>query len=379
MKVALQRTFAVPASADAAWALLQDIEGVAGCMPGAKITERINDRLYKGTVAVKFGPASMSFRGDVEVVSLEAASKTLHMVGKGTDSTGSSGASMDLTARVEAIDAAACNLIGASEVSMSGKAAAFGGRMIDSVADQVLKQFASNFAAQVQAKQAQAQRVGAAGGAGKRPRRAGGCVAAEAVERTGVDLGSDQRLAAFVVRSEENMSAERMLELTAMQQDLARAGYIAEPRLVAALLLMQDLGRPLLLEGDAGVGKTEVAKVLATVRHARLIRLQCYEGLDAHAAMYEWNYQRQLLAIKLLEHDERGIAQKEQDIFSERYLLKRPLLEAITCDAAAGPADRRGRPGRRGLRGLPARAAVGLPAFDPGTRHRARRPAGRWW
>ena len=132
------------------------------------------------------------------------------------------------------------------------------------------------------------------------------------------------------------MSAERKLELASLQQDLARAGYIAEPRLVAALLLMQDLGRPLLLEGDAGVGKTEVAKVLATVRHTRLIRLQCYEGLDAHSAMYEWNYQRQLLAIKLLENDERAgeksLAQKEQDIFSERYLLKRPLLEAITCD-----------------------------------------------
>jgi uncharacterized protein len=145
----------MPGSADAAWALLQDIDGVAGCMPGAKITERINDRLYKGTVAVKFGPASMSFRGDVEVVSLEPASRTLRIVGKGTDSTGSSGASMDLTARVEAIDAGSCNLIGASEVSMSGKAATFGGRMIDSVADQLLKQFASNFAAQVQAKQAQ--------------------------------------------------------------------------------------------------------------------------------------------------------------------------------------------------------------------------------
>jgi len=128
------------------------------------------------------------------------------------------------------------------------------------------------------------------------------------------------------------MSAERALELAALQRDLGEAGYIAERSLVAALLLMQDLGRPLLLEGDAGVGKTEVAKVLATVRHTRLIRLQCYEGLDAHAAMYEWNYQRQLLAIKLLEHDERGIAQKEQDIFSERYLLKRPLLEAIGCD-----------------------------------------------
>jgi len=128
------------------------------------------------------------------------------------------------------------------------------------------------------------------------------------------------------------MTAERGLQVAALQQTLADAGYIAERNLVAALLLMQDLGRPLLLEGDAGVGKTEVAKVLATVRNTRLIRLQCYEGLDAHAAMYEWNYQRQLLAIKLLEHDERGIAQKEQDIFSERYLLKRPLLEAISCE-----------------------------------------------
>jgi MoxR-like ATPase len=123
-----------------------------------------------------------------------------------------------------------------------------------------------------------------------------------------------------------------MLEVAGLQRELADAGYIAERQLVSALLLMQDLGRPLLLEGDAGVGKTEVAKVLAVVRQTRLIRLQCYEGLDAHAAMYEWNYQRQLLAIKLLENDERGIAQKEQDIFSERYLLARPLLEAIRCE-----------------------------------------------
>ena len=97
-----------------------------------------------------------------------------------------------------------------------------------------------------------------------------------------------------------------MNEVAALQQPAGRrAGYVAEPALAAALLLMLDLGRPLLLEGDAGVGKTEVAKALATVRGTRLIRLQCYEGLDVHAAMYEWNYQRQLLAIKLLEHDER--------------------------------------------------------------------------
>jgi len=126
----------------------------------------------------------------------------------------------------------------------------------------------------------------------------------------------------------------RARELATLQESLATAGYIADPPLAAALLLMQELGRPLLLEGEAGVGKTEVAKVLAAIRATRLIRLQCYEGLDAHAAMYEWNYQRQLLAIKLLEHDERGVAQKEEDIFSERYLLKRPLLEAISADTA---------------------------------------------
>ena len=122
-----------------------------------------------------------------------------------------------------------------------------------------------------------------------------------------------------------------MTEVAALQQQLAGAGYVAERSLAAALLLMIDLQRPLLVEGDAGVGKTEVAKALAEVKKTRLIRLQCYEGLDAHAAMYEWNYQRQLLAIKLLEQDERSVAAKEQDIFSERYLLKRPLLEAIGC------------------------------------------------
>ena len=123
---------------------------------------------------------------------------------------------------------------------------------------------------------------------------------------------------------------KRSQAIADLQQRLAAAGYIAEPALAAALLLMQDLGRPLLLEGDAGVGKTEVAKVLAQLHDTRLIRLQCYEGLDAHAAMYEWNYQRQLLAIKLLEQED--LSRKEQEIFSERYLLKRPLLEAISCE-----------------------------------------------
>ena len=154
MKVTLEKIFPMPASADTAWALLQDIEGVAGCMPGAKITERIDTQHYKGTVAVRFGPASMAFRGEVEVRGIDAAAQTLRLFAKGTDTTGSSAASMDLAARVEAVDAVSCNLLGTSEVSMSGKAATFGGRMMGSVADQVLKQFAANFATQVQALQA---------------------------------------------------------------------------------------------------------------------------------------------------------------------------------------------------------------------------------
>ena len=100
-------------------------------------------------------------------------------------------------------------------------------------------------------------------------------------------------------------SVTRNSEIGDLQRRLEAVGYVAEAPLAAALLLMLELGRPLLVEGDAGVGKTEIAKALALTQGTRLIRLQCYEGLDVHSAMYEWNYQRQLLAIKLLEHDDR--------------------------------------------------------------------------
>jgi MoxR-like ATPase len=115
-----------------------------------------------------------------------------------------------------------------------------------------------------------------------------------------------------------------------LQERLAEAGYIAERGLSATLLLFTELQRPLLLEGDAGVGKTEIARVLAQVFDCRLIRLQCYEGLDVNSAVYEWNYQHQLLAIKLLEQGKISPDSAEQQIFSEKYLLERPLLQAIT-------------------------------------------------
>ncbi|MBX9829978.1 MAG: MoxR family ATPase [Xanthobacteraceae bacterium] len=112
-------------------------------------------------------------------------------------------------------------------------------------------------------------------------------------------------------------------------QRLADAGYIADRDIATALWLMELLKRPLLLEGEAGVGKTEVAKSLATVHGAELIRLQCYEGLDQNAALYEWNYQRQLLAIKAREGIGENADAIEEHIFSEKYLLERPLLAAI--------------------------------------------------
>jgi len=163
VKVQLNRTFPLPAPAGAAWALLQDISEVAACMPGAKITERVDERHYKGTVSVKVGPASLSFRGDIEVKGVDAAARTLRLSAKGTDTTGGSAASMDLTARVEPAGDA-CNLVGESEVSMSGKAAAFGSRLMGPLADQVLGQFAANFAARLQAMPAQGTPAPAAEG-----------------------------------------------------------------------------------------------------------------------------------------------------------------------------------------------------------------------
>ena len=113
-----------------------------------------------------------------------------------------------------------------------------------------------------------------------------------------------------------------------LQEDLFRADYVAGQGLSSTLLLMTRLQRPLLVEGDAGVGKTEIARALSRTFDCPLIRLQCYEGLDVNSAVYEWNYQHQLLSIKIQEG--KNSSTSEKDIFSEEFLLKRPLLEAIS-------------------------------------------------
>lgn len=124
------------------------------------------------------------------------------------------------------------------------------------------------------------------------------------------------------------------VDLDNVRSLLESQGYITDEHIVMSTFLAMSLQKPLLLEGPTGVGKTEVAKVMAKALDTDLIRLQCYEGLDANAALYEWNYQRQLLHLKVEEQSSRSIEEKEATIFSETFLLKRPLLQAITCDKA---------------------------------------------
>src|SRR5262245_34831026 len=119
---------------------------------------------------------------------------------------------------------------------------------------------------------------------------------------------------------------------------LAKADYIADRCLATVRYLALRMGRPLFVEGEAGVGKTEIAKVLATTLGRRLIRLQCYEGLDVSAAVYEWNYGAQMIAIRLAEAEGEGDRLRiEHDVFSERFLIKRPLLPAVVPDTAGAP------------------------------------------
>jgi len=124
-----------------------------------------------------------------------------------------------------------------------------------------------------------------------------------------------------------NPDISRLAEQTKAQ------GYIAEPGLLTNLWLMGELNRPLLLEGDAGVGKTQLGKTMSAVLDRPLIRLQCYEGLDINTAVYEWNYQRQLISIRRSEAAGEAASIVESDLFSDDFLLKRPLLQAITSES----------------------------------------------
>jgi MoxR-like ATPase len=125
------------------------------------------------------------------------------------------------------------------------------------------------------------------------------------------------------------------LQIDGIQQLLESQGYVTDRTVATAAFLSITLNKPLLVEGPSGVGKTEIAKVMAKALDTTLIRLQCYEGIDANMALYEWNYQRQLLHIKMEERSKKKIEEREAFIFSEPFLLKRPLLQAIRSDRSA--------------------------------------------
>jgi MoxR-like ATPase len=126
-------------------------------------------------------------------------------------------------------------------------------------------------------------------------------------------------------------------DIRKIQEMMEAAEYVTDAPVATSVHLAMRLRKPLLIEGPAGVGKTEVAKVMARVLGTNLIRLQCYEGLDVSTALYEWNYQKQLLHIKLGEasHNNRAVSEQEHEIFSEPFLLRRPLLQAITQESQA--------------------------------------------
>lgn len=155
MQVTLEKQYPVAAGLDAAWAILSDINELATCMPGAQITEKVDEKNYKGAVRVKVGPAVAAFAGTIEVLTLDPTSRTLKMMGKGADKSGSS-ASMELTARLITAGNGVCTLDGHAEVIVNGKFAQFGGRMMTSVSDMILAQFAEVFSQKAQARQGSA-------------------------------------------------------------------------------------------------------------------------------------------------------------------------------------------------------------------------------
>jgi carbon monoxide dehydrogenase subunit G len=147
MEVKLDKRYPIAASLEQAWAVLRDIRAVAACMPGAQITEQIDDSHFKGTVKSKVGPAVMSFGGDIELQGLDATARSLQMLGKGADKAGSS-ASMQLTAHLEAgAEVGTSVLVGQATIVVSGKLAQFGSRLLVPVSDAMLAQFAGNFSA----------------------------------------------------------------------------------------------------------------------------------------------------------------------------------------------------------------------------------------
>ena len=183
MEVNIDKQYPVAASLDSAWAVLSNINELATCMPGAQITSQVDDTHYKGSVRVKVGPAVAAFAGDIEVLAVDAAAHTLTLLGKGADKGGSS-ASMKLNASLVATDAGSCTLVGMADVIVNGKFAQFGGRMMASVSDVILAQFAETFSQKAQALQVSTAAPASADAAGQQLGEAASAASAPGISQT---------------------------------------------------------------------------------------------------------------------------------------------------------------------------------------------------
>ncbi len=149
MKVTIEKTYPINAPASNGWAVLQDITVVASCMPGAEITAQADETHFEGQVKVKIGPATAAFKGKLELKSIDAGKQELNLLGEGSDFKGTSSATLDLVASIRETTGGKCELVGKSNIVVNGKFASFGGRMMDSVSDRIIQQFADNFANKV--------------------------------------------------------------------------------------------------------------------------------------------------------------------------------------------------------------------------------------
>jgi len=154
MKISIDKSLDLPLTPDLAWGMLENMEAIAGCLPGAKITERVDATHYKGTVTVKLGPATVSFKGNIEIVSSDPVERRMHIIGTGSDTGGSSGASLDLNAWVQALPEGGSSLSGKSDVAVTGKVATFGARLMNSVSEVLLQKFFTNLGTHAAALQA---------------------------------------------------------------------------------------------------------------------------------------------------------------------------------------------------------------------------------
>lgn len=145
MQLKLEKSFPLPVPAALAWSLLSDIQAVSECMPGAQLTEKVDDTHYKGVVKVKIGPVSASFKGEAEIRLLDSGRRELQVVGKGSEVSGTSAASMKLAASIRELAGDRCEVSGASEVSVSGKLAMFGARLVEEVSNRLFLEFVNSF------------------------------------------------------------------------------------------------------------------------------------------------------------------------------------------------------------------------------------------